>query len=52
MLLVIMALEGFFFTHKFGLDLMDAERKEEVYALMADLTGTAEVKAREEKVEG
>lgn len=52
MLLVIMALEGFFFTHKFGLDLIDAERKEEVYALMADLTGTAEVKAREEKVEG
>ena len=26
-----MALEGFFFTHKFGLDLMKPEEKEMVY---------------------
>ena len=29
--LSVMALEGFFFTHKFGLDLMKPEEKEMVY---------------------
>lgn len=40
MLLVVMALEGLFYTHKFGLDLIPEERKAELYELMEDLVGT------------
>lgn len=38
--LALMALEGFFYTHKFGLDLMSAEEKVPVYELLKDLSGS------------
>lgn len=40
MLLVVMALEGLFFTHKFGLDLMGEVYKAEIYELMKEMTRT------------
>ncbi len=46
-LLVVMALEGFFYTHKFGIDLMSAGARETVYGQMLELTRTAGVERRQ-----
>ncbi len=51
MLLVIMALEGCFYAHKFGVDTIPEETKEEIYALMTDLTGTSAVERKSDDTE-
>lgn len=45
-LLVLMALEGFFFTHKFGLDLVSGPAKEAVCRLMLELACASNIKRR------
>lgn len=47
--LALMALEGFFYTHKFGLDLMTQEEKAPVYELLRELSGST---AREKELCG
>ena len=39
-LLVLMTMEGFFFTRKFGLDLMTQDEKNEVYGELQSLCGS------------
>lgn len=47
-MLVVMALEGFFYTHKFGLDVMGQEAKNEAYQLMLETTKTSHVERKPE----
>lgn len=46
MLLVILSLEGLFYTHKFNFDALTEAHKDEVCALMTEFTGTAAVSRR------
>ena len=51
MLLAIMALEGFFFVHKFALANMDPERKTQILDMILEMTGTADVPAKNDASE-